>query len=446
MIGTSASGDGGVYIDGTFGAGGYTRAILGAGARVIGIDRDPEAIAAAPVWSLQSRRPADAGRGPLLRARRVARELGRRGGRRRRARHRRLVDAARPGRSAASPSGSTARSTCAWTATGRAPPTSSTALQSAISPHLRLRSARSGMPARIARAIVAARAEAPVRRPRSRLPSVVAASCGRSPDKIHPATRMFQALRIFVNDELGELAARACRGRARAQARRPARVVTFHSLEDRIVKRFIADRCRHRPASRHRPEAAAQAPTFEHADASGRSRPPTPRSPPIRAPVRPSCAPPIAPRRRRAPLDPSSAAQGSPIAGVMKGADCCVSSGHLTSSRRWFRQPPLCTRSSMRSRSGRPRCEDPKRNPQGRRHDRDVARRMPTLENPRASVFPGGSCRSRRSTRRSSPPWSPAGASALLGRPVETRCRLDENPRGPSKRRHPDANSKPVPM
>ena len=82
-------------------------------------------------------------------------------------------------------------------------------------------------------------------------------------DKIHPATRVFQALRIFVNDELGELA------RALFAAERVLKpggrlaVVTFHSLEDRIVKRFIADRSGKPAGSRHLPEAQAQPPTFE---------------------------------------------------------------------------------------------------------------------------------------------------------------------------------------
>ena len=94
----------------------------------------------------------------------------------------------------------------------------------------------------IARAIVAARRAQPFART-GELVQTVESVLGRGrPDQSHPATRTFQALRIYVNDELGELT----RGleaaeRLLAPEGRLA-VVTFHSLEDRIVKRFLAER------------------------------------------------------------------------------------------------------------------------------------------------------------------------------------------------------------
>lgn len=81
--------------------------------------------------------------------------------------------------------------------------------------------------------------------------------------KIHPATRIFQALRIFVNDELGQLvrALTAVESILRPAARLV--VVTFHSLEDRIVKRFLAERSGRIPGgSRHAPAIATADPSF----------------------------------------------------------------------------------------------------------------------------------------------------------------------------------------
>ena len=75
----------------------------------------------------------------------------------------------------------------------------------------------------IARAIVKARAEAPLTTTRALADLVSRVLGGRREDGRHPATRTFQALRIYVNDELGELAKRAERGRALPQARRPPR-------------------------------------------------------------------------------------------------------------------------------------------------------------------------------------------------------------------------------
>ncbi len=94
----------------------------------------------------------------------------------------------------------------------------------------------------VARAIVKARAVAPLTRTKELADLVLRVFHGRREDGRHPATRTFQGLRIFVNDELGELE-RGLRG-AEKILRPGGRlvVVTFHSLEDRIVKRFIAER------------------------------------------------------------------------------------------------------------------------------------------------------------------------------------------------------------
>ncbi|NNE39849.1 MAG: 16S rRNA (cytosine(1402)-N(4))-methyltransferase RsmH [Marinicaulis sp.] len=116
----------------------------------------------------------------------------------------------------------------------------------------------------IARAIVSSRDEAPISTTTA-LADIVSAASPKFPmQKIHPATRVFQALRIFVNDELGELV----RGlRAAEQLLRPAGrlvVVAFHSLEDRIVKRFLANRMNARQGgSRHMPEKDQIVPSFE---------------------------------------------------------------------------------------------------------------------------------------------------------------------------------------
>lgn len=118
----------------------------------------------------------------------------------------------------------------------------------------------------IARAIVAARAREPITRT-SELANICARAIGRAANGLHPATRTFQALRIYINDELGELA----RGLSAAEhLLKPGgrlAVVSFHSLEDRMVKRFLSERSgRVSRGSRHLPGANSAPPaSFESA-------------------------------------------------------------------------------------------------------------------------------------------------------------------------------------
>jgi 16S rRNA (cytosine1402-N4)-methyltransferase len=114
----------------------------------------------------------------------------------------------------------------------------------------------------IARAIAEARKEAAVTTTRA-LVDIIARVLRQRPGEIHPATRTFQALRIFVNEELDELKAalRAAEDILKPDGRLV--VVSFHSLEDRIVKTFLADRSRVGGGSRHQPELRHAAASFK---------------------------------------------------------------------------------------------------------------------------------------------------------------------------------------
>jgi 16S rRNA (cytosine1402-N4)-methyltransferase len=147
----------------------------------------------------------------------------------------------------------------------------------------------------IARAIVRRRTETPFERTLD-LADVIAGVLGRRhDDPKHPATRSFQALRLYVNDELGELEAGL---EAAEHVLKPGGrliAVTFHSLEDRMVKSFLTERSggKGRP-SRHMPDAVdTRAPTFQlirrkavEPDAAETSANPRARSAKLRAAIR----------------------------------------------------------------------------------------------------------------------------------------------------------------
>jgi len=114
----------------------------------------------------------------------------------------------------------------------------------------------------VAKAIVAARRLQPFTSTKQ-LADLIASVVHMPPDAIHPATRTFQALRIAVNDELGELERGLLAAEKILAPGGRLVVVTFHSLEDRIVKQFIADRSGETPGpSRHMPSAPPRAKTF----------------------------------------------------------------------------------------------------------------------------------------------------------------------------------------
>ncbi|WP_417469824.1 16S rRNA (cytosine(1402)-N(4))-methyltransferase RsmH [Maricaulis sp.] len=258
--------DGALYIDGTFGAGGYSRAILSAAdCRLIGIDRDPSVIPAAEQLG-----QASGGRFVFVQApfSHMAEVIRANGGE--------SVDGIVLDIGVSSMQIDQAERGFSFMRAGP----------------LDMRMARSGPSAadavnllgeqeladifyvygderrsrRIAKQIVEARAEAPIETT-DRLAAIVTRATGGKHSKIHPATKVFQALRIYVNDELGELA-RALEAAEQILAPRGRLVVvTFHSLEDRMVKDFLRARSgqaggggsRHLPAAETGP---AIAPSF----------------------------------------------------------------------------------------------------------------------------------------------------------------------------------------
>ena len=115
------------------------------------------------------------------------------------------------------------------------------------------------MSRRIAKAIVARRGEQPLVRT-AQLAELIASVVPRGEQKIHPATRSFQAIRIFINRELADLEAGLDAALARLNPGGRLAVISFHSLEDRIVKQFINRHAKAPPANRRMPVEIAFTP------------------------------------------------------------------------------------------------------------------------------------------------------------------------------------------
>lgn len=254
--------EGGVYVDATFGAGGYTRSILAVpGTRVIAIDRDQTAIAGGAELVAQA-----AGRLTLVEDRfsnlaDVCASLGVE-----------AVDGVVMDVGVSSMQLDQAGRGFSFRLDGpldmrmgQSGPTAADVVARASEAQIAdilylLGEERQSR--RIARAVVADRQETPFTTTRA-LADLVGRVVRSKPNEIHPATRTFQALRILVNQELSEL--ETALGAAERVLKPGGRlvVVSFHSLEDRIVKNFLSERARTGGGSRHLPELAQTAPSFQ---------------------------------------------------------------------------------------------------------------------------------------------------------------------------------------
>jgi 16S rRNA (cytosine1402-N4)-methyltransferase len=253
--------DGGVYIDGTFGAGGYSRIILETpDTQVIGIDRDPRAVAMSAdlVMAANGRLTVIEDQFSTLDA--VAHSCGFD-----------AVDGIVLDVGVSSMQLDNAERGFSFRLDGPLDmrmgndgPSAADIVAQASERDLaniifqlgEERHSRS-----VARAIVKVRAETPIETTRA-LADIVGRVVRSKPNEIHPATRTFQALRIFVNNELGELiSALEAAERILKPGGRLA-VVSFHSLEDRIVKTFFTGRSETRGGSRHAPQVERAAPSF----------------------------------------------------------------------------------------------------------------------------------------------------------------------------------------
>ena len=251
-------GAGEVFVDGTFGAGGYTSAILDAApdARVVAIDQDPNALAAGQALVAKYAPRLVLSEGRFGELDRIAAGAG----------HPAVdgvvldigvssmqLDEVERGFSFMTDGPLDMRMSQQGPSAADIVREASEELLADIFFHLgEERRSRA-----VARAIGRARASGEIATTRQ-LADVVQRALGRAKgDDKHPATRTFQALRIYVNDELGQLMdALAAAERCLKPGGRLV-VVTFHSLEDRIVKRYLTDASGRNPSgSRHLPPAA----------------------------------------------------------------------------------------------------------------------------------------------------------------------------------------------
>jgi 16S rRNA (cytosine1402-N4)-methyltransferase len=305
----------GIYVDATFGAGGYSRGILAAGgSRVVGIDRDRSAIAGG--FELVDR---SEGRLTLVEDRfsRLAEICAAEGIT--------AVDGVVMDVGVSSMQLDEAGRGFSFRLDGpldmrmgQAGPTAADVIAKASEAELadiiylfgEERHSRS-----VARAIVAARKDAALTTTRA-LADIVARVVRARPGEIHPATRTFQGLRIFVNEELEELQTAL---EAAERVLKPGGrlvVVSFHSLEDRIVKTFFAGRSKAGGGSRHLPELKQAAPSFRLLT----KRPVTPGEDEVAANPRARSAKLRAAERIDAPAHPREAAWSWPrLSDVMRG-------------------------------------------------------------------------------------------------------------------------------
>ncbi len=249
---------GDLICDGTFGAGGYSRAILERGARVIGIDRDPDAAAAAQAMESEFPGRFRFAAGPFSALDTLCGEP---------------LDGVVLDIGVSSMQIDEAERGFSFRHDG---PLDMRMAQSGVTAADVVNTFKPGdltrifgflgeerHAGRIARMIEKRRSEKPFLSTGD-LAQAIEATIGRKhDDRIHPATRVFQALRIYVNDELGELANALLAAERALKTGGRLVVVTFHSLEDRIVKRFFQDRSSSGGGSRHLPETAATVPTFD---------------------------------------------------------------------------------------------------------------------------------------------------------------------------------------